>query len=187
MSTKVTIQSTPNPNALKFVLDVPVKSEGNCTYTSADKCGANALAKAIFGLSKAIREVYFYGNYITITQNGSVGWNTIKRMIESTIVEKIKDHNPDFQAPKASPATSAAPDSASDLDKINAILDETVRPFLQRDGGDLEIVSYKNKNLQIFYQGACGGCPGARMGTLSAIQHILKERFDPEITVSMAD
>lgn len=187
METKLDIQSTPNPNALKFVLNVPVKSGGNCTYTGIEECGDNALAKAIFELSEAVREVYFFDNYITVTQNGAAGWNTIKNTVKNTILEKIKDHNPDFEGPKKASTQPAATEGNTDLDKINAILDETVRPYLQRDGGDLKVVSYESKNVTIFYQGACGSCPGARMGTLSAIQKILQEKFNPEVTVSMAD
>ena len=187
METTVNIQSTPNPNALKFVLNVPVKSGGNCSYTGINECTDNPLAKALFELSEAVREVYFFDNYITVTQDGTIGWNTFKDTIKDTITEKIKDHNPDFEGPKPTPSPSASQSSNTDLDKINTILDETVRPYLQRDGGDLQVISYDDKNLTISYQGACGSCPGARIGTLTAIQRILQEKFDPEVTVSMAD
>jgi len=187
MEIKVNIQSTPNPNALKFVLNVPAKSGSNCTYTNKEQCGDNALAEAIFSLNDAIREVYFFDNYITVTQNGTLGWNTIKDTIKSTILEKINDHNPDFEGPTGASSQPTASTGNTDLDKINAILDETIRPYLQRDGGDLQVVSYEDKNVTISYQGACGSCPGARMGTLLAIQRILQEKFDPEVMVSMAD
>lgn len=72
-----------------------------------------------------------------------------------------------------------------DLPKINAIIDEHVRPFLQRDGGDLQVMDYSNKVLKIFYQGACGGCPHAAYGTLMAIQRVLREKFDPAIVVEI--
>lgn len=187
MDTELAIQSTPNPNALKFVLNRPVKTEGNYTYTSGADCGNNPLAKAIFDLSAAVKEVYFYDNYITVTQNGSAGWNTIKDRIKSTILEKIDAHDPDFQTPDTKSKEPEAKTNNPDLDKINAILNETVRPALQRDGGDVQVVNYENKNLEVLYQGACGSCPSATMGTLAAIQRILQDQFDPEITVSLAD
>ena len=187
MDTQLNVQSTPNPNALKFVLNTPVKSEGNYTYTSAAECEGNPLAKAIFDLSASIREVYFFDNYITITQDGSAGWNTLKEQIESTIFEKIGAHDPNFQTPAAQTAAPEATGNSTELDQINAILTETIRPALQMDGGDVQIISYENKNLKIFYQGACGSCPSATMGTLAAIQRILQEQFDPEITVTPAN
>lgn len=187
MDTQLNIQSTPNPNALKFVLNTPVKSEGNYTYTCTAECADNPLAKALFELSASIREVYFFDNYITVTQDGSAGWNTLKESIQSAILEKISAHDPNFQTPASQTATPATAQGSPELDKINDILNQTIRPALQMDGGDVQVVNYENKNLQIFYQGACGSCPSATMGTLAAIQRILQDQFDPEITVSPAD
>lgn len=184
MATELNIQSTPNPNALKFIVNTPVKSEGNYTYKNASECEGNPLAKAIFDLNSAIREVYFFDNYITVTQDGSADWSTLKEDIQSTVIEKISVHDPNFTTPDVEKESPAAASSDPDIEKINTILNETVRPALQMDGGDVQVVGYKDKNLEIFYQGACGSCPSATMGTLAAIQRILQERFDPEITVT---
>lgn len=73
-----------------------------------------------------------------------------------------------------------------ELEKIKAIIDQEIRPFLQRDGGDLTIVDLKNKTLTIDYQGACGCCPHAKMGTLMMIEETLKEKYDPAIKVMIA-
>ena len=48
-------------------------------------------------------------------------------------------------------------------------------------------MSYDNKILKVFYQGACGSCPSASMGTMKAIENILKDQYDPEIVVELAD
>ena len=60
------------------------------------------------------------------------------------------------------------------LKEVEAILDRTVRPALQSDGGDIEVLEFKNNHVKVLYQGACGGCPSAMMGTLDAIQNILR-------------
>ena len=67
------------------------------------------------------------------------------------------------------------------LDRINAILDEKVRPGLAGDGGGLEIIGLHDKKLMIRYQGACGSCPSSLAGTMYAIEHMLKADVDPEI------
>ena len=74
-----------------------------------------------------------------------------------------------------------------ELEKIDAVLSETVRPFMQRDGGDLELISLEGNTLTISYQGACGGCPHAKMGTLMAIEGALKEKYKPDITVKTTE
>ena len=67
--------------------------------------------------------------------------------------------------------------------KIEEILDRTIRPGLQGDGGDIEILKYEDKKVYVTYQGACGTCPSSTTGTLMAIESILKDEFDPAIEV----
>ena len=187
MDLQLMVQSTPNPNALKFVLNTPVKTEGNYTYKRGAQLDGNPLAASIFEINPAVREVYFFDNYITVTQDGSADWDGIEADIRATILEKAKDHDPDFPSPQPEKAEPVAQENNPELQKINAILDQTVRPALQMDGGDIRVVSYKDKQLQVFYQGACGSCPSAAMGTLAAIENILRDQFDPEISVALAE
>lgn len=187
MDTKLMVQSTPNPNALKFVLNVPVKTEGNYTYNSVSECEHNPLAKALFEISASIREVYFFDNYITVTQDGVADWDDIETGIRSTITTKIGEHDPNFKTEAPPQAVPVAAVNSPELNKINAILNETIRPALQMDGGDVQVVSFADNHLEVLYQGACGSCPSATMGTLAAIENILRDQFNPEITVSLAD
>ena len=58
---------------------------------------------------------------------------------------------------------------------------EQIRPFLQRDGGDIEYVDYTEDNVvKVRLQGHCAGCPGARMTLSGVVERILKESY-PEI------
>lgn len=58
---------------------------------------------------------------------------------------------------------------------------ENIRPFLQRDGGDLEFIEYTaDKIVKVRLQGTCHGCPGAQMTLKGVIERILKEQY-PEI------
>ena len=95
MDIKIMIQSTPNPNALKFVLNVPVKTEGKVTYKNAEQCQDNPLAAALFTVSN-ISEVYFFDNYITVTQDGTLDWDMIEDQIKKIVLEYAANHNPDF-------------------------------------------------------------------------------------------
>ncbi len=56
-----------------------------------------------------------------------------------------------------------------------------IRPFLQRDGGDLEFIEYTDDNVvRVRLQGHCAGCPGAQMTIKGVVEQILKESF-PEV------
>ncbi len=185
MEVKILIQSTPNPNALKFVLNMPVKNEGKVTYKSADQCQYNPLAAAIFTVSNVV-EVYFYDNYITVTQDGNVEWDVIEDQIKRIVLEYAPAHDANFKV-EEKPSTSAPVSNDPEIQKIEEILNNTIRPGLQMDGGDLQIIGYDGMVLSVAYQGACGSCPSSSMGTLRAIEGILRDQYNPEITVEIAD
>lgn len=183
------VQSTPNPNALKFVLNVPVRLEGNVSFKNGAKCTYNPLAKAIFDLSNFIKEAYFFDNYITVTQDGTADWDELEEKIKKTILENIEKHDPNFKT-EESETKSPHPVTVSqgpEIAQINSILDETVRPALQMDGGDIQVVAYQNNTVKVFYQGACGSCPSSAMGTLKAVENILKDQFNPDVVVELAE
>ena len=52
-----------------------------------------------------------------------------------------------------------------------------VRPMLQSHGGDVELISVTADNtVNVRLQGACRGCPGARMTLKTGIERLLKEK-----------
>ncbi|MDD7718864.1 MAG: NifU family protein [Eubacteriaceae bacterium] len=64
--------------------------------------------------------------------------------------------------------------------KVKEVL-ETIRPMLQRDGGDIELVEVTADNVvKVRLQGHCAGCPGARMTLEGVVARVLKEAY-PEI------
>jgi len=50
-----------------------------------------------------------------------------------------------------------------------------VRPALQADGGDVELVDVKDGVVMVRLTGACGGCPMATMTLKNGIERILRE------------
>lgn len=76
--------------------------------------------------------------------------------------------------------------TSAELKKINDVIDENIRPFLQRDGGDLQVLNLTGNLLTISYEGACGCCPHAKMGTLMMIEEVLKEKYNKDIKVKIA-
>jgi Fe-S cluster biogenesis protein NfuA len=53
---------------------------------------------------------------------------------------------------------------------------EEIRPALQADGGDIELVSIDDDDtVQVRLRGACAGCPGAMMTLQFGVQRVLQE------------
>ncbi len=65
-------------------------------------------------------------------------------------------------------------------EQIKATL-EQVRPYLQRDGGDVEFVAYADGVVSVKLQGACAGCAGAQMTIKNLIERVLKEKFPEDV------
>ena len=72
---------------------------------------------------------------------------------------------------------------------VQAFFDAEIRPMLQSDGGDIEIIDIlDNKgelDLQVKYQGACHGCASSTAGTLYFIESKVHESLDDSIKVSI--
>jgi Fe-S cluster biogenesis protein NfuA len=64
-------------------------------------------------------------------------------------------------------------------EKIEAVINE-IRPLLQGDGGDIELVGIEDKVVKVRLRGACAGCPGAQMTLKMAVERRIKARV-PEI------
>lgn len=67
------------------------------------------------------------------------------------------------------------------LKKLNKVVEEHIRPFLQSDGGDIDIIKlHDDGTLDVQLVGACGGCSSAAMTLTFGIQRILDEHFPDE-------
>ncbi len=64
-------------------------------------------------------------------------------------------------------------------DKVEEALKQ-IRPALQADGGDVELVDVSQGIVKVKLMGACGGCPMAAMTLKNGIERVLKEKV-PEL------
>ncbi|MEK7356734.1 MAG: NifU family protein [Bdellovibrionota bacterium] len=177
----VRVQPTPNPNALKFVVNVPVKNEGKATFTRPSEAMGIRLAEDLFKVD-GVRQLHFFENVVTVTYADDADYDTLNLEVKAVLQSRLPMHDASFlvEEEKRKVDRSALP---PDIQKIEEILDKTVRTYLQGDGGDIEVVALNGKELQVRYQGACGTCPSSTSATLDAIQGILQEQFDPEIQI----
>jgi Fe-S cluster biogenesis protein NfuA len=58
---------------------------------------------------------------------------------------------------------------------------EKIRPALQRDGGDVELVDVSEQGVvKVRLKGACGGCPMSQMTLKMGIEKVIKQ-YVPEV------
>jgi Fe-S cluster biogenesis protein NfuA len=179
------IEPTPNPNAMKFVLKEPLTWGISRSYENAGQAQDDPLAAALFDIEHVI-SVFYVDHWITVTQDGQVDWQELMRQLAVPIREApTADAQTAQLVAQAGSATDTGNMSDADkerLEKINAILDEQIRPYLQGDGGDLHVIGLEGNKLSVHYQGACGSCPSSISGTLTGIENLVRQ-IEPEIEV----
>lgn len=177
----VRVLPTPNPNALKFVVNRPVKAAGKATFTRPSEAIGIRLAMDIFEV-EGVRQLHFFENVITVTYAEDADVDTLRFEVIAIVQRDMVLHDADFlmEDERKKADRSLLP---PEIQQIEEILDRTVRMYLQGDGGDIEVLTLTDHKLEVRYQGACGTCPSSISGTLDAIQSILREQYDPEIEV----
>jgi Fe-S cluster biogenesis protein NfuA len=69
-------------------------------------------------------------------------------------------------------------------EKIEAALAQ-IRPHLQADGGDIELVDVSDGTVKVKLLGACGGCPMAALTMKGGVERVIKENV-PEVVEVIA-
>jgi len=64
-------------------------------------------------------------------------------------------------------------------ENVQTVIEE-IRPALQADGGDVELVDVKDGVVSVRLTGACGGCPMSTMTLKMGIERLLRQKL-PEV------
>ncbi len=171
------VDLTPNPQALKFVLNESLLRSETRNFSSKEEAENDPLAKGIFEIEGVV-SVFYMEKFITVEKQPEVSWGQIQK----PLIEFIKKFDKSL-IPAEEEIKLSSEDETELLKKINEILDQRVRPALAGDGGGLEVLGLESNKLTIRYQGACGSCPSAIRGTLVAIENLLRREVNPLIEV----
>jgi NFU1 iron-sulfur cluster scaffold homolog, mitochondrial len=179
------IEPTPNPNAMKFILREPLTWGVTRSYDNSEEAKDDPLASKLFEIEH-VTNVFYVDHWITVTQDGSADWQELMRKLAVPIRDAPSADEGSAQI-AGQVATGANFENLSEadrarLDRINEILDEQVRPYLQGDGGDLYVLGLEQNRLMVHYQGACGSCPSAISGTLAGIESLVRQ-IEPDLEV----
>jgi Fe-S cluster biogenesis protein NfuA len=70
-------------------------------------------------------------------------------------------------------------------EKVREAIDK-IRPMLQRDGGDVELVDVSDGIVTVRLKGACAGCPMSQMTLKNGIEKFLKKEIPELVAVQAA-
>ncbi len=71
-------------------------------------------------------------------------------------------------------------------EEVQAAIDK-IRPSLQADGGDVELVSVEDGVVKVRLRGACKGCPMSQMTLRNGIERFLKKEIPEVVRVEGVD
>lgn len=173
------LESNPNPNSLKFVVNEMLVPEGlSYDFPNAASAANAPLAQELFEYPFVDR-VFYASNFVTVTKKDDVEWieiqNTIKTHIQKFLEmgKYIIDIQDEFEAP--------AEEETETVKKIKTILDEYIRPAVEQDGGAITYHSFNNGIVKVKLQGSCSGCPSSMVTLKAGIENLFQRMMPGEV------
>ncbi|HRP53553.1 MAG TPA: NifU family protein [Fluviicola sp.] len=183
------IEMTPNPNTMKFVANkYLLESNDSVEFQSSSEAkGYSPIAEALFQFP-FVKTVFITANFVTIAKTDNVSWDFIAMELRDFIKDWLTEDKPvltQIPSPKAPQETSQ--DSTvsvrttyapSEFDQtIIDLLDEYVRPAVERDGGAIDFVGFEDGVVAVALKGSCSGCPSSTFTLKNGIENLLKQHL----------
>ena len=170
-------ESTPNPNAMKFVVNKKIVDD-IFEFKSVEETLESPLAKSLFSFP-LVKEVFFDFNFVSIIKKIEFNWEENVMEIREFIRSFIQDGNTivfeeNIKKVKAKKNNIKIDDVSKEIIKI---IDENIKPAVASDGGNILFESYdsETKKVNVILQGACSGCPSSTITLKSGIETMLKD------------
>ena len=169
----IQIESTPNPNSLKFLSEREISTIGTEEFQKQNaKNLNNSFIKELLEF-KGVELVLLSKNFLSVKKTEEVTWNELKPMVISHLNDYFeKNDEPILKENLISKTTKEGNDET--IKKIIDVLDTKIRPAVARDGGDIKFKSFKNGVVNVELQGSCSGCPSSLMTLKQGVQNLLK-------------
>tara|TARA_B100001057_G_C22722829_1_gene900412 strand:+ start:595 stop:1134 length:540 start_codon:yes stop_codon:yes gene_type:complete len=171
----VQIETTPNPNSLKFVPGKTVSNCGSFEITKKDQIN-NELISNLLSVN-GVEGIFLSKDFISINKYDDTSWDEVKHIIISLI-------NDFYSSGKECVIENSLNEENKNLEeiekKIIKILDQKIRPAVAKDGGDIKFEEFSNGVVKVKLQGSCSGCPSSTMTLKQGVQNLLCH-YIPEV------
>jgi len=173
----IQVETTPNPETLKFLPGQTVLPSG--TFEATDEAGAasSELLRKIWALG-FVRGIFLGHDFVSITKKAEVDWTHIKPALLTAIMEYYLQHDRVILTTRE---TSLQKDDACAITReIEDLLETRIRPAVAQDGGDIRLSRYEDGIVYVEMKGACAGCPSSTETLKMGIENMLKH-YIPEV------
>ena len=174
------LESNPNPNSLKFVLNFMIVPEGKSyDFPTVESAAKAPLAAEIFKLDH-VERVFYMSNFVTVTKSAGIEWIEIQDNIRNLIKDYLQAEKPVLSDDYEEEVTENIEEETDIEKKIKSILEDYIRPAVEQDGGAISFHSYVDGTVKVLLQGSCSGCPSSMITLKAGIENLLK-RMVPEV------
>lgn len=173
------LESNPNPNSLKFVVNEMLVPDGmSFDFPDLESATLSPLAQELFAYP-FVERVFFMSNFVTVTKKEDIDWLEI----QNTLKEHIRKYLAAGKFIIEMNGPEPAPDEpeTETTKKIKAILEEYIRPAVEQDGGAITYHSFQNGVVKVRLQGSCSGCPSSTVTLKAGIENLFKRMLPGEV------
>ncbi len=169
----IQIETTPNPDSLKFLSDKTLSSIGVEEFKK--DIGNEIQIPFVRELLnfKGVELILISEKFLSVKKTKNVSWDELKPMIISHLNDYL-EKNEEPILTKIIKSKQNADDENETVNKIIEVLNTKIRPAVARDGGDIKFKSFKNGVVKVELQGSCSGCPSSLMTLKQGVQNLLK-------------
>lgn len=137
---------------------------------------------------RAIRENHLKTvDDVTAFTKAGGGCGECRDEIAEILEAELKREGETIEQPVKKPAEEK-PASLSNLQRMQKVMEviNMIRPQLQADGGDIELVDINGKVVSVRLQGSCHGCAASQVTLHQVIEQILRQQVEPDIVIEEA-
>lgn len=137
---------SPTETLFYFPISLPIRGTFYCDFKILPQ---HQLLKSVFQ-SKQAKASLLTSDFIYIESHNTKDIEDLELITLAEIDEYL-----------SLPSSQQTADEDHIESKIKLLIKTIISPFLQRDGGDIELVSYKTDTVKVRFLGKCQGCPYA--------------------------
>ena len=173
------LESNPNPNSLKFVVNEILIPDGiSFDFPDRESAEGAPLALELFNYP-FVERVFYMSNFITVTKKEDVEWIEIQGRLKEHIKNFLESGIPIVDV--FEPEAETAEEDSETVKRIKSILDEYIRPAVEQDGGAITYHSYEGGVVRVILQGSCSGCPSSMVTLKAGIENLFKKLMPEEV------
>jgi Fe-S cluster biogenesis protein NfuA len=181
----IRLEFTPNPNALKYVLDEhTLLARGSASFSEKGLAESSPLAKRLMAIP-GVASCMIGSNFVSVTKTNEGDWEVLDLKTRDALKEHVLSGDPAVNPLSLDQAALPKGEENEITKKIREVLDRDIRPAVAMDGGDVVFDRFDAGTVYLYMQGSCAGCPSATATLKMGIETRIKQAV-PEVNEVVA-